>query len=406
MRFLHVADLHIGKRVHERPMLDEQEHAFDQLISIAEDQRVDAVLVAGDVFDRPNPSSVALELSERFLASFVRRNIPVFVIPGNHDSAQQVAYCSTITDAAGLHVARPYRGHIATFSLEDADGPVCVHLLPFVRLLDVRAAFPQREAEIKTHHDSVRVALEEHPLEQGVRHVLVAHQFVTAMGIDPERCESETMSSLGGLDNVDASLFDAFDYVALGHLHGPQRVGRNAVRYAGSPVRYSFSEISQKKAACIVDLDGQGNVSVTQIPLVPLHAMREITCSLEDLEAGKDTGDHQDYMHVTLTDRSAYDAFNRVKAVYPHLLLLSWQEAEIAASSGKMTLSEMKQKSCFELFSDFFTEQTGQSLTDEQRAIVQDIMRDDQTGRTGQAGAWSVLDEKPGEQASGKGERS
>ena len=406
MRFLHVADLHIGKRVHERPMLDEQEHAFDQLISIAEDQRVDAVLVAGDVFDRPNPSSVALELSERFLASFVRRNIPVFVIPGNHDSAQQVAYCSTITDAAGLHVARPYRGHIATFSLEDADGPVCVHLLPFVRPLDVRVAFPQREAEIKTHHDAVRVALEEHPLEQGVRHVLVAHQFVTAMGIDPERCESETMSSLGGLDNVDASLFDAFDYVALGHLHGPQRVGRNAVRYAGSPVRYSFSEISQKKAACIVDLDGQGNVSVTQIPLVPLHAMREITCSLEDLEAGKDTGDHQDYMHVTLTDRSAYDAFNRVKAVYPHLLLLSWQEAEIAASSGKMTLSEMKQKSCFELFSDFFTEQTGQSLTDEQRAIVQDIMRDDQTGRTGQAGAWSVLDEKPGEQASGKGERS
>ena len=146
MRFLHVADLHIGKRVHERLMFDEQEHAFDQLISIAEDQRVDAVLVAGDVFDRPNPSSVALELSERFLASFVRRNIPVFVIPGNHDSAQQVAYCSTITDAAGLHVARPYRGHIATFSLEDADGPVCVHLLPFVRPLDVRAAFPEREA--------------------------------------------------------------------------------------------------------------------------------------------------------------------------------------------------------------------------------------------------------------------
>ena len=406
MRFLHVADLHIGKRVHERLMLDEQEHAFDQLISIAEDQRIDAVLVAGDVFDRPNPSSVALELSERFLASFVRRSIPVFVIPGNHDSAQQVAYCSTITDAAGLHVARPYRGHIATFSLEDANGPVCVHLLPFVRPLDVRAAFPQREAEIKTHHDAVRVALEEHPLEQGIRHVLVAHQFVTAMGIDPERCESETMSSLGGLDNVDASLFDAFDYVALGHLHGPQRVGRDAVRYAGSPVRYSFSEISQKKAACIVDLDGQGNVTVTQIPLTPLHAMREITCSLEDLEAGKDTGDHQDYMHVTLTDRSAYDAFNRVKAVYPHLLLLSWQEAEIEASSGKMTLSEMKQKSCFELFSDFFMEQTGQDLTDEQCAIVQDIVRDDQTGCTGQTGASVVLDEKSSKQASGKGERS
>ena len=406
MRFLHVADLHIGKRVHERLMLDEQEHAFDQLISIAEDQRVDAVLVAGDVFDRPNPSSVALELSERFLASFVRRNIPVFVIPGNHDSAQQVAYCSTITDAAGLHVARPYRGHIATFSLEDANGPVCVHLLPFVRPLDVRAAFPQREAEIKTHHDAVRVALEEHPLEQGVRHVLVAHQFVAAMGIDPERCESETMSSLGGLDNVDASLFDAFDYVALGHLHGPQRVGRDAVRYAGSPVRYSFSEISQKKAACIVDLDGQGNVTVTQIPLTPLHAMREITCSLEDLEAGKDTGDHQDYMHVTLTDRSAYDAFNRVKAVYPRLLLLSWQEAEIAASSGKMTLSEMKQKSCFELFSDFFMEQTGQDLTDGQCAIMQDIVRDDQTGCTGQTGAWGALDEKSGKQVSGKGERS
>ena len=158
--------------------------------------------------------------------------------------------------------------------MEDAAGLVQVHLLPFVRPIDVRAAFPQRAEEIKTHHDAVRVALEEHPLDLGIRHVLVAHQFVTAAGVDPERCESETKASLGGLDNVDASLFDAFNYVALGHLHGPQRIGRDEVRYAGSPVKYSFSEINQKKAAVIVELDGKGAVTHRQIPLMPLRQMR------------------------------------------------------------------------------------------------------------------------------------
>lgn len=377
MRFLHVADLHLGKRVHERLMLDEQEHALKQLVSIAESECVQAVLVAGDLFDRPNPISAALELSDRFFAKLIDLHIPVFVIPGNHDNAQLVAYRCAITDAAGLHIARPYRGQIATFTLEDEAGPLQVHLLPFVRPVDVRSAFPQRADEIKTHEDAVRVALEEHPLEKGIRHILVAHQFVTAQGMPPERSESETPASLGGIDAVDVNLFGEFAYVALGHLHGPQRVGRDEVRYAGSPVAYSFSEIHQKKAACIVDIAQDAKVTITQIPLTALHAMREITCSLEDVEAGKDAGNHQDYLHVTLTNRSAYDAFNRVKTVYPNLLLLSWQEYELAASSGKMTLSDMRGKSCFELFSDFFEEQTGQALTEEQQAIIHDAIRDE-----------------------------
>ncbi len=378
MKFLHVADLHIGKRVHERLMLDEQEHAFDQLIHIAEDEGVDAVLVAGDVFDRTNPIPKALELSERFFAAFVQCRIPVFVIPGNHDNAQQVAYFSTITAASGLHVARPFRGEIESFTLTDDTGPLQIHLLPFVRPIDVRAAFPQRADEIKTHHDAVRVALEEHSLEQGIRHVLVAHQFVTASGVDPERSDSETKSSVGGLDNVGACLFDAFDYVALGHLHGPQRIGRDTCRYAGSPLAYSFSEIKQNKAACIVELGAPGRVEIRQIPLTPLRAMREVTLSLEEVEVGKDTGNHQDYLHVILTDQSAYDAFNRVKAVYPNLLQLSWEEADIAASSATMTLSDMKTKTCFELFEDFFQEQTGEALTDEERAVVQRISREEE----------------------------
>lgn len=390
MRFLHVADLHIGKRVHERLMLEDQKYALDQLVSIAEKEKVDAVLVAGDVFDRANPLPAALELAESFFAAFVQLRIPTFVIPGNHDSAQQVAYCSTITAAAGLHVARPYRGVVETYTLSDDAGNVCIHLLPFVRPIDVRAAFPQRSGEIKTHHDAVRVALEEHAAlcqhDGGMpdRNVLIAHQFVTAQGANPERSDSETKSSLGGLDNVDVHLFDAFQYVALGHLHGPQRIGRDSACYAGSPMKYSFSEINQKKAACIVDMDAQGEVSVRHIPLEPLREMREITCSLADIEAGNDTGNHQDYMHVTLTDRSAYDAFNRVKAVYPHLLLLSWQEAETAASSGKMTLSHMREKSSYELFSDFFEEQTGEQLTSDEQTIMQELFaREAQGGKEG-----------------------
>ena len=373
MRFLHIADLHVGKRVREHLMMDEQRHAFEQMRAIAVREQVDAVLIAGDVFDKSVPSRDALELFEELLASFVSMHIPVCAIPGNHDAAHLLGYCSSLVASAGIYIARPYAGSITTVRLENPHGAVDVHLLPFIRPTDVRMAHPQRAEEVRTHDDAVRVALEEHTLDAQVRNVLVAHQFVVDTDATPETSDSET-AHVGGIDAVQAAHFDSFDYVALGHLHRAQKVRRAEVRYAGSPVCYSFSEAGQAKSVCVVDVESEG-VSVHTVPLVPLRAMREIEASFEDIQAGVDTGDHDDYLHITLTDRSVYDALNRLRVLYPNLLWLSWSDAlEGDAARAAQGLQNMRGKTPIELFAGFYKTQTGLELTKNERAMVEEVL--------------------------------
>ena len=382
VKLLHIGDLHIGKRVHERSMIDEQRYVFAQLISLAKDKAVDGVLVAGDVFDKTTPSREALELSEELFAGFLASGIPVFVIPGNHDSAQQVSYCSSITAFAGLHVAKAFSGPLERVRLEDAFGPVDIHLLPFVRPTDVRMAYPARADEVKSHDDAVRIALEEDaaaaPLDSDARHVLVAHQFVVNGGVLPETCESET-PSVGGIDAVQVSDFAAFDYVALGHLHGRQSVGRPEVRYCGSPVKYSFSEARQTKCATLVELGASDDlraVSIEEFPLRPLHEMREIEGSFEEVMASSIEEDCEDYLRIRLTDRSVYDAFNRLRAVFPNLLRLDWAEFDSADGSSKAqsSLEAAKAKDPLELFEEFLEEQRGTGLDDGEKACLVEIL--------------------------------
>lgn len=361
MRFLHIGDLHIGKRVHERSMIDEQKHAFDQIIGIARSEQVDAVLIAGDVFDRPQPPREALEECERLYAGLIEAGAKVYVIPGNHDSAQQVAFCSGITAAAGLHIARAYHGKIQSYRLQEDGQTVCIHLLPFVRPTDVRMALPHRADEVRNHDDAVRIALEEHDIDPSVCNILVAHQFVTDGATGPQLCESETVS-VGGIDNVQASNFDAFDYVALGHLHGPQQVRRPQVRYSGSPVRYSFSEANQRKVAVLVEVSA-GGVSMREIEIEPIHKMREVKMSYQQLADGADNGCHDDYMHVTLTDTSLYDALAKVRAIYPNLLRLDWEQSGGSGSFSTAEVAQVKRKSLSELFSEFYASQTGADIS-------------------------------------------
>ncbi|MDO4182878.1 MAG: exonuclease SbcCD subunit D [Coriobacteriia bacterium] len=372
MRFLHTGDLHIGKRLAERSLLDDQRFVFQQMLDIAREQAVDAVLIAGDVFDKTAPGREALELSEWLLAGFVAQRLPVFVVPGNHDSAQLVSYCSTVLEASGLHVAKAYAGEVTHVRLKDAEGPVDVHLLPFVRPTDVRMAHPEDAEDIRTHDDAVRVALAHAAVDPAVRNVLVAHQFVVNGDQLPETCQSETVS-VGGIDSVQMGNFAAFDYVALGHLHGRQQVGRPQVRYSGSPVKYSFSECSQVKSVCVVDV-GVDGVTVQEVPLRPLREMREVSGSFEDLIAGSDTGDHDDYVRVRLTDRSVYDAFNRLRSVYPNLLKLDWADLENATVLAAASLADMKAKSPAELFGDFFLQQAGKELSAEERELFDGVM--------------------------------
>lgn len=368
IKFLHTADLHIGKRVNGELMIDEQKHVIAQLVSIAREEQVDGILIAGDVFDRPIPSREALETCELLFSQLCSLDVPVFVIPGNHDSPQQLAFCSALLGRSGLHIAKAYAGHIDRFTIEKGGERACIHLLPFVRPTDVRMAHQEEDPSIASHHDAVVFALSHDVIEGGACNILVAHQFVTNASFQPETCDSEVLS-IGGSDNVDVKAFDAYDYVALGHLHGPQRVGRDQVRYSGSPLKYSFSEVKHHKGVTIVEVES-GCVSVSTRELTPLHDMREVCASYEELLAGKDKGNPTDYMRVTLTDRSLPDAMAKLRALYPNILRLDWQEfiTPLANTGSNAVTSESKTP--IELFAEFYERQIGEPLSKEGEELV------------------------------------
>lgn len=372
MKLLHIADLHIGKRVGALSMIPEQLNVIDQLARMAADEQVSGVLVAGDVFDRPVPSREALETCEAFFSAFVDQGIPVFAIPGNHDAPQQLAFCSALLAPSGLHIARAFDGSLDRFVLEEDGERVCIHLLPFVRPTDVRMALPEAADGIVSHEDAVRAALETDELDDDAVNVLVAHQFVTAGPHEPDTCDSET-ASVGGADNVDASVFDAYDYVALGHLHGAQHVGRPTLRYGGSPLKYSFSEAGHEKSATIITID-RGEVAIDTRALEPLHDMREVVSSYEDLVEGADEGDHLDYMHVTLTDASLPDAMAKLRVIYPNILRLDWSGFESGRELAELKVADMEALSPLDLFDEYYRKQTGRELGEAQRSAVESCM--------------------------------
>ncbi|MEG0503609.1 MAG: exonuclease SbcCD subunit D, partial [Raoultibacter sp.] len=301
MKILHLADLHIGKQVNGFPLIEDQRFALEAVLAAARDHSVDALLLAGDLYDKSSPSAEAVCLLDWFFTEVATAGLPCYAIPGNHDSAERVAYVSGLLTRQGIHLAPIFDGRVTHHSLEDEHGPVTFWLLPFMKPAHVRAFFP--DADIgQDYTAALRTVLADCPLETSQRNVLIAHQFVTSGTAEPERSDSEL--SVGGLDNVDASVFADFDYVALGHIHRPQRIGRDEVRYAGSLLKYSFSEIKYPKSATLVELGPKGTISITLLPLEPLHDMREIKGPLASLLADDvvTASKSDDYLHVVLTD--------------------------------------------------------------------------------------------------------
>lgn len=379
MRLLHIADLHIGKRVCEFSMLEDQRHVLSQVVGLVSERGVDAVLVAGDLYDKSMPSAEAVALVDWFLESLAATGAQAVVIPGNHDSAERVAYASGLLGRQGIHVAPVYDGHIEPVRLADERGAVDVWPIPYLHISTVRHYFP--DEQISNYTDALRVAIDACDLrridDEGrpVRNVAVAHQFVTAGGVSPERCDSEL--SLGGMDNVDASVFDAFDYVALGHVHGPQRVGRDAVRYAGSILKYSLSEWRGQKSAVLVELGEAGVEPSTElVPLVPLHDLRRVRGPLERLispEVVDASGvSREDYLYAVLTDEnSEVDAMARLRNVYPNVMSLEYDNARTrAAGIADDAAPAADSASPLELFCDFYEQQNGSGLTEGQLAAV------------------------------------
>lgn len=392
MKFLHLADLHLGKIVNGFNMLDDQRFALHALVEIAAERQVDAVVLAGDLYDKSQPSAEAVALFDEFLTELAHRQLTCLAIAGNHDSAERVAYAGRLLRESGIVVSPPYDGTVATWTAEDEHGPVTFWLLPFIRPIDVRRAFPDRADEIgRDYTQAMRAALDACELDTGQRNVLVAHQFVTYAGSEPARSDSEL--SIGGVDNVDGRLFDAFDYVALGHIHGPQRVGRDTMRYAGSLLKYSYSEARQRKSAVLVTLGTKGQTDIELIPLPARHDLREIRgsveqlTSMEALAAAADAGAAaDDYIHAILTDADpAPSDRERLRAAYPNLMGYEYESAEHEGrSDGADAQDEAGEQppSPLELFSRFYEEMNGKPLDNDQHRIAEDAMTAAIAGRT------------------------
>lgn len=371
MRFLHLSDLHLGKRVHGFSMIEDQAHVLHQIEEIAKSVTPDAVLIAGDLYDKGVPPTEAVGLLDGFLTRLLSLKIPVLVTSGNHDSPERLSFAGNILDASGLYIAGVLQSKVKRVRLTDAWGPVDFYLLPFVKAVKAAALHPQ--ADIENCDDAVRAMLADIPREAGVRRVLLAHQLVAAPGEQVERCDSETLQ-LGGTDAVLADAFDAFDYVALGHLHRAQRVGRDGIRYAGSPLKYSFSEARGTKSITLVEMD-ENCVHAKLLPLSPLREMRELRGRLDDLLKAAQ-GESDDYVRAVLTDQEPlYDAIGRLRRVYPNVMSLEFERE--AALEGQKALHQVdvRSRTPMELFEDFYLHQAGMELDDAARAVVQEAVR-------------------------------
>ena len=371
MKFLHLADLHLGKRVNGFSMLEDQAHILRQILAILDDERPDGVLIAGDVYDKSVPSVEAVELLDGFLTELRARGVPVLLISGNHDSPERLAFGGRVMDSCGIHISPVYDGALAPVTLQDAFGPVHVWLLPFVKPAHVRRWFP--DADIESYTDAVAEAVAHMDIDTAARNVLVTHQFVTG----GTRSGSEELS-VGGTDNVDSGVFAPFDYVALGHLHGAQHIGRETIRYAGSPLKYSFSEARQHKSVTVVTLGEKGDVQVRTVALTPLRELREIRGSYDELTARsfyEHTTYRSDYLHLILTDeQDVFDAMSRLRTIYPYLMTLDYDNARTRAAGGMSVPAETERRTPLELFEALYQRQNHRPMSEVQRAYIAQLM--------------------------------
>lgn len=371
MKFLNLADLHLGKRVNGFSMLEDQAHILRQILAILDDEQPDGVLIAGDVYDKSVPSVEAVELLDGFLTELRARGVPVLLISGNHDSPERLAFGGRVMDSCGIHISPVYDGALAPVTLHDAFGPVHVWLLPFVKPAHVRRWFP--DADIESYTDAVAEAVAHMDIDTAARNVLVTHQFVTG----GTRSGSEELS-VGGTDNVDSGVFAPFDYVALGHLHGAQHIGRETIRYSGSPLKYSFSEARQHKSVTVVTLGEKGDVQVRTVALTPLRELREIRGSYDELTARsfyEHTTYRSDYLHLILTDeQDVFDAMSRLRTIYPYLMTLDYDNARTRAAGGMSVPAETERRTPLELFEALYTRQNHQPMSEVQRAYIAQLM--------------------------------
>ena len=362
MKIFHISDLHLGKRLCEYSLIDDQKYILRQILDIIDKEHPDALIIAGDVYDKPIPPAEAVALFDAFLSELTAKNIQTFLISGNHDSPERIAFGAGIMGTSGIHISPVFDEDITPVCLSDEHGDVCFYLLPFIRPAHARRVYPDEPCD--SYSDALSIAISHMEINTAARNVLVTHQFVTGAA----RSESEEIS-VGGSDNVDASIFECFDYVALGHIHGPQNVSRDTVRYSGTPLKYSFSEANHTKSITCVTLGEKGDVVIDTLPLVPMRDLREIRGDFDVLTCPSyyQSQAREDYLHITLTDEEDVpEALSRLRGIYPNLMKLDYDNTRTRAQSELSISASTEIRSPLELFCDFYESQNGRKPDDTQ----------------------------------------
>ena len=379
MKILHLADLHIGKIVLEQSMLEDQKYMLNQIVEKIKEEKIELVLISGDVYDRSVPPSDAVTCLSNFLKVLIKDlKLKVCMIAGNHDSKERLGFGSEIFADDGLFISANYNGSLDKVELEDEYGKINVYMLPYIKPVEVRGFF--EEKEISTYHDAVKAVIEKEEINKNERNIILSHQFVTAGNEEPERSDSETLT-LGGTENVDVSCYKDFDYVALGHIHGPQRIGRDTARYAGTMLKYSFSEVNQKKSLAVIEFKEKEFLDINLISLKPIRDMRVIKGPIEELikEENYKGTNREDYIRAIITkEEPVYDAIGQIKKVYPNTLRLDIENSKMNSSIEKelSNLDNIKKKDEVELFNEFYNFQHNQNLNETQLDIVKEVVKE------------------------------
>lgn len=372
MRFLHLADLHIGKRLNEFSLIEDQKFIFDKILNIIDEKKIEAVLIAGDVYDKPVPSAEAVTVLNSFLNSLAKRNLKVFVISGNHDSQERIGFGAELISQSGVYMSKPFCGNVETHKIKDEYGEINIYMLPFIKPAMVKHVY--EEADIDSYDSAMAYVMEQTKVDESERNLLIAHQFVRGA----DRCDSEEVS-VGGIDEVSVENFKRFDYVALGHLHSPQHIKSEFVRYSGTPLKYSFSEAKHQKTALIVDMKEKGNITLEKVPLIPKHDMIEIKGKYQEIMSKdfyKDI-DRMDYAHVTLTDeQDVLHAMELLRTVYPNIMKLDYDNTRTRSNNEIKGGENVEKKQPLDLFKEFYELQNNQPMSREQADFMDKLIKD------------------------------
>ena len=373
MKIMHLSDLHLGKRVNEFSMIEDQTYILNEIINIIDEQKPKVIILAGDIYDKPIPPAEAVEIFDDFLYKLSKRNLYVFIISGNHDSAERIAFGSRLFDKSGIYLSPVYNGKISPICIDDKYGKINLYMLPFIKPVHVRRFFP--DAEVYTYTDALSTVISDMHIDTAQKNILITHQFVTGSS----RTESEDIS-VGGSDNVDADIFKGFDYVALGHIHRSQCCDSEYIRYCGTPLKYSFSESKDTKSITVIDIKEKGNIELDFIPLTPLRDMVEIKGSYNELMLKsfyENTSLTDDYVHITLTDEEDIpDVITKLRVVYKNIMKLDYDNQRTRSNSEINLINDMESKSPLELFDIFYESRNGQPLNNEQREFMENIIED------------------------------